>query len=261
MDYMQGIHDLLSRISSADIIVIGGSYAGLMATYEASRKGFKTILIEEEPCISPYIYYSGIWGYVVISKNLHDLLIKDLGLRMIKKVDEVYLVDSNEFYTKILAKIYDLGGYVLTGFFIEPYYNVDEEGNLELVGVLIRRSDENRMSNYMAIKARYIIDSSGLDASFSQYIIERIKPPIIPAGPGPIIPGSNEVFERTYWLVEENIVTAGLAAASIFGAAIPYPDVTPLILSGKRAIELIIESMEKVSERRTHEDKYIPGII
>ena len=41
----------------------------------------------------------------------------------------------------------------------------------------------------------------------------------------------------------------------------PYPDVTPLVLSGKRAIELIIESMEKVSERRTHEDKYIPGII
>jgi len=59
----------------------------------------------------------------------------------------------------------------------------------------------------------------------------------------------------------KNVVTAGLAAASAFGAAIPYLDVTPLILSGKRAIELIIESMEKVSERRTHEDSYIPGII
>ncbi len=40
---------------------------------------------------------------------------------MIKKVDEVYLVDSNEFYTKILSRIYDLGGYVLTGFSIEPF--------------------------------------------------------------------------------------------------------------------------------------------
>jgi len=180
---------------------------------------------------------------------------------MIKKVDEVYLVDSNEFYTKLLSRIYDLGGCVLTGFSIEPYYNVDEEGNLELVGVLIKRSDENSISDYMAIKARYIIDSSGLEALFSQYIIQRIKPPIIPAGPGPIIPGSNEVIERTYWLVEDNVVNAGLAAALILGAAIPYPDVTTLILSGKKAIELIIESMEKISERKAHEDKYIPGII
>jgi len=41
----------------------------------------------------------------------------------------------------------------------------------------------------------------------------------------------------------------------------PYPDVTPLVLSGKRAVELIIESMEKIHGRRAHEDKYIPGII
>jgi len=34
-----------------------------------------------------------------------------------------------------------------------------------------------------------------------------------------------------------------------------------LILSGKRAIGLIIESMEKVGGKKAHEDKYIPGII
>ena len=85
------------------------------------EKDLKLFLLKKSPCISPYIYYSGIWGYVVISKYLHDLLIRDLGIRMIKKVDEAYLVDSNEFYTKILAKIYDLGGYVLTGFSIEPF--------------------------------------------------------------------------------------------------------------------------------------------
>ncbi|GEM_PF-2444368 len=256
-----GVHNLLSRLSIMDIVVVGASYSGLMAAYEASKRGFRTLLVEEEPCISPYLYYAGIWGYVVVSRDLHDLLVDELNLKMIKGVDEVYLVDSNELYAKILSRIYDLGGYVLTGYSIEPYYSINEDGELKLIGVLVNRSGENGLSSYMAIKTRYIIDSSGLEASFSQYIIERLKPPVIPSGPGPVIPGSKEVVERTYWLIEDSIVVSGLASASIFGAALPYPDVSPLLLSGRRAVELIVESIGRGGEKESHEDRYIPGII
>jgi len=70
MDYMQGMHDLLSRISSADIIVIGGSYAGLMATYEASRRGFKTILIKKS-LVFRHIFIVVVFGVMLLFLRIY----------------------------------------------------------------------------------------------------------------------------------------------------------------------------------------------
>ncbi len=261
MRYFEVIHDILARQLDFDVIVYGGSYSGLAVAYLASKMGMRVALVERYECITPYAYYGGLWGYVVSSRELAESFFREIRVNRIRLLDETVVIESMELYTRLLNAIYDNGGYVFLGFNVEPYFTINRDNEeLELLGVIAKRGEGEAIEDHLVIKSRYIVDASGLEAELSQYVIERLKPPIIPQGPGPVIPGSRDVVTSTLWVIEDSLVASGLAAASIFGLALPYPDVSPLIESGFKAVELILDSRSG-SKRPKHVDKYIPGVI
>ncbi len=246
MDYLEKIHDVIEEYSTADVVVAGASYSGLSIAHELAKNGLRVLIVEHNPGITPLAYYSGLWNYVVVRDDVKNYLEKEINLHGFYEVDNGYIVNSIELYTKYINRLIDEGVKIIVGHKVVPYFKIDEEsGELVLLGAFLRTSDEEIVEEQLIVKTKYLVDSSGLDAYVSMDIVERLKPPIIPQGYGPILPSSREIIEKTNWVLEDMVLATGLAAATIFGASLPYPDISPIIESGLSGAKLLINSRKK----------------
>ncbi len=230
---------LIESYSKVDVVIAGASYSGLMAALKLSEEGYRVLVVEHNPGITPLAYYGGLWGHVVLSKDVEKI---SSLLKSVFETSYGYIINSLELYSKIIAKIYENNSTIMLGYRVEPVFEyIDSE--LEITGAHLKpSSEEEGAKSKLFIKAKYIIDSSGLEAYVSLNVIEVLRPGVVPQGVGPIIPFSKEIVERTGWLIEDSIIVTGLAASNIYGSALPFPDVAPLLESGVKAYRLIKES-------------------
>lgn len=222
---------------SFDVVVYGASYSGLASAVKLLSKGLKVLIVDANPGLVPSCYYGGVDGMVF----LRESVLEKIGLRRNRGSRWLY---SLELLSAMATRFFNLGGRMMLGYRVEPVFNIVGE-DITLLGVALKEftGDEEFYEDKVLVEASYLVDSSGLVATLSTYVIEVIKPGIVPQGAGPVIPGSREVVEKTEWVLENIVLACGLSAATIFGAALPFPDVTPLIESGVKAAEMIIESM------------------
>ena len=191
------------------------------------------LVVDANPGLVPSYYYGGVNGMVFVRGNV----LEEIGLRRNRGSRWLY---SLELLSAMATRFFSLGGRMMLGYRVEPVFNIVNE-DITLLGVALKEftGDEEFYEDKVLVEASYLVDSSGLTAALSTHVIETIKPGIVPQGAGPVIPGSREVVEKTEWVLENIVLACGLSAASIFGAALPFPDVTPLIESGVKAAEMI----------------------
>ncbi|WFO75007.1 FAD-dependent monooxygenase [Desulfurococcaceae archaeon MEX13E-LK6-19] len=243
--------DKSNRIKST-VVIVGLSYSGLAAAHKLLSQGIDVVVVDKNPGLVPSAYYAGVEGKVYVEHRV----LRDVGLetRMDAGDPRGVWIDSLELLSRLLVGIYGRKGVVITGYDIEPFF-VEKNGELWFAGAILRipSEDHGLMEDHCVVESKYLIDASGLSAEPTISVIESLRPGVVPQGPGPVVPGSRDVVEKTQWVIEDMILATGLAAASIFGATLPFPDVTPLLESGVRAADMIIESLNSIEKPRNKE--------
>lgn len=243
------LEDFVQNIMDCDIVVVGSGPCGVAAAKYAAELGHKTVMIERN------IYAGGgMWqgGYLMpkntVSAPANDIL-EECGVVMKETEDGLYICDSFEMVSKMLASACDAGVKLLNS------TNVDDlilkEDHVE--GVVIQWYPVKIMPPFMtcmdpiAIRSKMVIDATGHDSVLVKRLSEQRNEIPVPKGCGSL--WVDEAEKQTVELTDEiypGLIVAGMAATSTYGAPRMGPIFSGMLLAGKRAAEIAHDKIMKV---------------
>jgi thiamine thiazole synthase len=240
------VDDFIHNIMDSDIVVVGSGPCGVSAAQYAAKLGHKTVMIERN------LYAGGgMWqgGYLMPKNTVrapaHKIL-EDCGVRLKETEDGLYVCDSFEMVSKMLARACEAGVKLLNSTNVEDL--ILKADRVE--GVVIQWYPAKQMPPFMtcmdpiAIRSKVVIDATGHDSVLVKRLSEQREGIPVPKGCGSL--WVDEAEKQTVELTHEiypGLVVAGMAATSTFGAPRMGPTFGGMLLAGKKAAELAHEKI------------------
>ena len=227
-----------------DVVITGAGPASLTAARYLAKAGKKVIIFERK--ISPG---GGMWGggmtfpVMVVQEESKDLL-EEIGVRLSGGEDGYYTADSVEASAKMITAAIDAGARIFNAISVEDV--IIREGRIN--GVVINWSTIGVAGLHvdpLSIRSKFLIDATGHDCEIVHVVQRKVGRLKTPSGK---IEGEMsmwaEVAER---LTVENTIevyphlyVAGMACNAVMGAPRMGPIFGGMLLSGKKAAELIL---------------------
>lgn len=244
------LNDFTENILDSDIIIVGSGPCGVTAAKYAAELGHKTVMIERN------IYGGGgMWqgGYLMpkntVQAPAHEIL-EECGVRLKDAGDGLYVCDSFEMVSKMLASACDAGAKLLNSTNVEDL--VLKEDHVD--GVVIQWFPVQQMPKFItcmdpiAIRSKVVIDATGHDSFLVKRLSEQRRGIPVPKGCGSL--WVDEAEKQTVELTHEiypGMIVAGMAATSTYGAPRMGPTFGGMLLAGKKAAELAHEKIMGVN--------------
>ncbi len=231
----------------SDVIIIGAGPSGLMAGKELARRNVKTFIIERNNYLG-----GGFWigGYLMNKLTVRDpgqLVLKELGIPYKRYTKGLYVADGPHACSKLIASSCDAGA---------KFANMTTFDDLVLredncaCGVVVNWTPVSSLPREItcvdpvALEAKVVVDATGHDACVVKKLEERglIK-----------MPGFGAMWvERSEDLVVEHtkeihpgLVVCGMSVATSFGLPRMGPTFGAMLLSGKKAAEIVLNILKK----------------
>ncbi len=234
----------LSRSLDSDALVIGAGPSGLVAAHDLAKHGCNVTIVEKR--LTPG---GGIWGgamgmnEIVLEPEILPIL-DEFGIRHGHELEGLYAVDSSELASALCFKALQAGAVLLNLTTVEDVCVLDGK----VAGVVVNRTSLTGALpiDPITLMSRAVVDATGHDATVVEMLrrrdmLDRTKIAIRP-GEGPmdalraekfVVDGVTEVFPRLW--------VSGMAVCTTFGGPRMGPIFGGMLLSGRRAAELIIE--------------------
>ena len=230
-----------------DVAIAGAGPAGMTAARYLAKAGKKVVVFERK--LSPG---GGMWGGgmtfpVVIVQEESKKLLEEIGVRLTDEGEGYYSADSLETTAKLCSSAIETGARMFNAIFVEDVMIRDER----VSGFVINWSAVEIAGLHvdpLTIKARYCIDATGHAAEICRIVERKVGKLNTPSGKVEeersmcAELGEQTVVENTKE-VYPGLVVAGMAANAVFGAPRMGPIFGGMLLSGKRAAELILEKI------------------
>lgn len=241
------LDDFLQNIIDSDVVVVGSGPCGLTAAKYSAELGYRTVLVERN------LYAGGgMWqGGYLMPKNIIGAgaykVLEECGVRLKETENGLYVCDSFEMVSKMLASVCNAGVKLLNS------TNVDDlilkEDHVE--GVVIQWYPVKQMPSFMtcmdpiAIRSKMVIDATGHDSALVRRLYEQKPDKVVkPKGCGSlwIDEAEKQTVEYTHEIYP-GLIVAGMAATSTYGAPRMGPIFSGMLLAGKKAAELVHEKI------------------
>jgi thiamine thiazole synthase len=233
------------RQIDTEVAVVGGGPAGLVAAYYLSRGGRKVALFERKLSIG-----GGMWGggmmfnEIVVQDEAREIL-EHFGIRTREYGTGYFTADAVEAVATICSQAVKAGATVFNCMSVEDVMIRDGR----VTGLVITWSPVEMAGLHvdpLTIGARWVIDATG-HATEVLHVIERKADIVL------LTPTGKLLGERSMWadkaerLTVENtreicpgVLVAGMSANAAFGGPRMGPIFGGMLLSGKKAAELIL---------------------
>jgi thiamine thiazole synthase len=224
-----------------DVIVIGAGPSGLIAAREFARRGEKTLLIERNNYLG-----GGFWigGYLMNKVTLRapaQTILDEIGVPY-KEVEEgLYVADGPHACSKLIASTCDAGVKVLSMTQFDDVVIKQER----VCGVVINWTAVSALPRAITcvdpvgIESKLVVDATGHDAVVVRSLEKRRLVDIKGVGAMWVEESEDAVVEHTREIYPGLIVT-GMAVATTFGLPRMGPTFGGMLLSGKRAAEVLV---------------------
>ena len=235
--------DFLQSID-ADVALVGGGPANLIAARTLARAGVKTVLFERKLEVG-----GGMWGggmmmpRIVVQEEARHIL-DDLGVRYRKYEEGYYVADSIECTGKLIYEAASSGASIYNLISVEDV--MIREGDA-VTGLVINRTIVDMQKLHVdpiTIRAKVVIDGTGHDAEICTTLSRKIPGALHVAGEKPMWADVAEriILDNTKEVYPGLIVT-GMAANAVAGAPRMGPIFGGMLLSGEKAAQIAIAKL------------------
>lgn len=250
---LQGYCDKLTRQLTSDVVVVGAGPSGLTAAAHLARNGKRVTVIEKR--LAPG---GGIWGG---GMGMNEVVVQDeaipildaIGVRHERRFGELYLVDAMELACALCLEAIRAGAVLFNLLTLEDV--CVHEGRI--TGVVVNRTalSGTLPVDPIVLTAGVVIDASGHDAVAVERLRSRgllhscLTERSTREGPMDAAAGEAFVVDRA-GEVYPGLWVAGMSVCATFGGPRMGPIFGGMLLSGRKAAELILASVNPEQLRK-----------
>jgi thiamine thiazole synthase len=209
------------------------------------------VIFEKKLSIGGGMWGGGMTFPVIVVQDESRYLLEEAKIRITDEGNKYYSADSIESITKLCSKAIDEGVRIFNTISVEDVL-IDKEKavngfviNWSSVGIAGLHVDP------LAVRSKYCIDATGHNAEICNIVRKKCKPKS-----GPLSNTNKDLLEQSMnaeigeKAVVENtkevypgLFVAGMSANAVFGSQRMGPIFGGMLLSGKKAAELILKKL------------------
>lgn len=246
---LQRFYEKLSENLEADVAIVGGGPAGLVAGYYLSKSRKKVVMFERKLSIGGGMWGGGmLFNEIVVQQDALPIL-DELQIRYREFQPNYYTADSVEAVSTLTSKASKAGLIVFNCMSAEDVLMRKDR----VTGLVLNWSAVEIAGLHvdpLSMRARYVIDATGHATEVVHVVRKKV--------PGRLLTESGEIEgEKSMWsdraeaLTLENtrevfsgLYVAGMAANATFGGPRMGPIFGGMLRSGKKAASLILEKLD-----------------
>ena len=243
-------HEFLDYMD-VDVAIVGAGPSGLAAAYYLTRIGKKVVIYERRLSIGGGMWGGGMMFNRIVVQSAARHILDEFGIRYGQFRDDYFVADSVEAVSTMCSKTVKSGARIFNLITVE---DVMIRANNIITGLVLNWSAVDIAKLHvdpLTIRSKYVIDATGHAAEVCNIIVRKIGQKLNTASGG--IDGEKPMWAE---IAEQEVVNAtrevypglfvtGMAANAVYGLPRMGPIFGGMLLSGKKAAELIVEKMAK----------------
>lgn len=238
--------ELLEHVES-DVIIVGGGPSGLMAGKELASKGVKTLIIERNNYLGGGFWLGGYLMNKVTFRAPSQKILDELGVPYENFNKGLYVTEGPHACSKLIASACDAGVKILN---MTSFDDVVLREKNRVSGVVINWAPVSRLPREIAcvdpvaLESKFVIDASGHDAIVVKKLEDRGLLKIAGMGGMWVEKSEDAVVEKT-GEVHPGLIVTGMSVSTTYGLPRMGPTFGAMLLSGKKAAEIIYKKLQK----------------
>ncbi len=240
---------MFEGIIESDVIIVGAGPAGLTAARELAKEGLNTLVIERNNYLGGGFWLGGFFMNKVTFRAPSQEYLKEIGVRFEEINPGLYVTDGAQASSKLIAAASDAGVKFLQLTKFDDVVIREDNGTSRVSGVVVNWSPVEGLPRQITcvdpigLESKFVIDASGHDAFVVKALEQRGYIKLKGLGAMWVEASEDAVVEHT-GEVFPGLVVAGMAVAETFGLPRMGPTFGAMLLSGKRAAEIIVEKLK-----------------
>jgi thiazole biosynthesis enzyme len=233
-----------------DVAIAGAGPAGLTAAYYLAKSGIKVGVFEKKLSVGGGMWGGGMLFNEIVVQEEGKKILEEFGINYKKYSENYYTAGSVEAVSTICSKAVKAGALIFNCMSVEDVILKDGKIN----GLVINWTPVETTGLHvdpLAIKSRYVVEATGHPLEILK-VIERKCGGKMFTNTGKIMweksmdaaKGEKDCVDFTKE-VFPNVFVAGMAANAAFGRPRMGPIFGGMLLSGKKAAEILIGKLEK----------------
>ncbi len=240
-----------------DVAVGGAGPAGMAAAYYLARQGVKTVIFERGLRPGGGMPGGGMMFNTIVVQEEAKSILDEFGIRNREFEPGYYTADSVEASAAICLKAVQAGAKIFNLISIE---DVMIRENDRVTGLVLNWTAVEMAGLHvdpLSIRSKMVIDATGHDCEICHIVVDKLHGRLNTEGGGIMGEKSlwadvaeKRIMENTRE-VYPGLVVAGMAANAVCGTHRMGPIFGGMLLSGKRAAEIVLDKVGGVTV--THE--------
>lgn len=232
--------------TQTDVAIVGGGPAGLVASYFLAKQGKKVILLERKLSIGGGMWGGGMMFNEIVVQEEGKAILDIFGVRTREYEKGYYTADAVESVSTICSQAVKAGAVIFNCMSVEDV--MIREGRI--TGLVIIWSPVQMAGLHvdpLTVASRWVIDATG-HATEVLRVIERKADVKLLTSTGRLLGERSMWAEKAEQMTVENtrvicpgVLVAGMSANAAFGGPRMGPVFGGMLLSGRKAAELILE--------------------
>ena len=237
------------KAMEVDVAIGGAGPAGMTAAYYLAKEGVKTVIFERSLRPGGGMPGGGMMFNTIVVQEEAKGILDEFEIRTEEYEKDYYITDSVEASSGICFKAIQAGAKIFNLMSIE---DVMIRENDRVTGLVLNWSAVSLAGLHvdpLCIRSKMVIDATGHASEICHIVVNKLGGKLRTEGGGVIGEKSMwaEVAERKIMEntkeVYPGLIVAGMAANAVCGAPRMGPVFGGMLLSGKRAAEIIQETL------------------
>lgn len=236
-----------SEYVESDCIIIGAGPSGLMAGRELASQNLKVFIIERNNYLGGGFWIGGYLMNKITVRAPGQEVLEELGVPFEKVSDGLYVADGPHACSKLIGATCDAGVKFAN---MTSFDDVVFRKQNCVAGVVINWTPVEALPREItcvdpvAIEAKIVIDATGHDACVVKKLEQRGILKTKGFGAMWVEASEDLVVEHT-GEVHPGLIVSGMAVATTYGLPRMGPTFGAMLLSGKKAAEVVLEKLKK----------------